>query len=56
VQLGGSAMYHGQLEMRPPLGAGAAPGERDIGRAVTLVRRGMWLWLALAGIGGWALA
>ncbi len=56
VQLGGPAMYHGQLELRPPLGAGAVPGERDIGRAVTLVWRGVWLWLALAGIGGWALA
>jgi adenosylcobinamide-phosphate synthase len=56
VQLGGAAMYHGQLEARPPLGAGAVPGERDIGRAVTLVQRGMWLWLAVAFIGGWALA
>jgi adenosylcobinamide-phosphate synthase len=55
VRLGGPAMYHGRLEDRPPLGAGDAPGERDIGRAVTLVRRGMWLWLAVAGI-GWALA
>lgn len=56
VQLGGPACYHGQIEERPPLGAGAAPGERDIGRAVALVRRGMWLWLVVAAAGGWALA
>lgn len=56
VQLGGPAVYHGQPEDRPLLGAGPAPGERDIGRAVTLVQRGLWLWLAVAGIWGWAIA
>lgn len=56
LQLGGPAWYHGQLEQRPPLGMGRAPGEADVGRALTLVRRGVWLWLALAGMGGWALA
>jgi adenosylcobinamide-phosphate synthase len=56
LQLGGPAWYHGQLEQRPPLGMGRAPGEADVGRALALVRRGVWLWLALAGMGGWALA
>jgi len=56
VQLGGPALYHGQLEDRPLLGIGAPPGGQDIGRAMMLVRRGLWLWLAVAGIGGWALA
>ncbi|MHB1619724.1 MAG: adenosylcobinamide-phosphate synthase CbiB [Sulfuricella sp.] len=56
VQLGGSAVYHGQLKSRPPLGAGREPVAADITRAVALVRRGVWLWLALAFLGGWAIA
>ena len=47
VQLGGAAHYHGALEQRPVLGLGAVPGAADIGRAVVLVQRGVWLWLAL---------
>ncbi len=52
VQLGGAAIYHGAIEQRPPLGAGSVPNADDIGRAVTLVRRGVWLWLALLFIIG----
>ncbi len=47
VTLGGVARYHGALEERPPLGAGDAPQAADIGRAVALVQRGVWLWLVL---------
>lgn len=47
VRLGGAAQYHGATEMRPPLGCGSAPEAADIGRAVQLVARGVWLWLAV---------
>lgn len=52
VALGGAAIYHGQREERPPLGAGAPPTAADLGRAVALVRRGLWLWLAALFISG----
>ncbi|QTQ31379.1 Cobalamin biosynthesis protein [Aromatoleum bremense] len=48
VSLGGAAVYHGQREARPALGVGPAPTAADIRRALTLVRRGIGLWL-LAG-------
>ncbi|POA98131.1 cobalamin biosynthesis protein [Chromobacterium sinusclupearum] len=48
VSLGGGARYHGQWKERPPLGCGPAPTQADIGRAVRLVQRGMWLWAALS--------
>jgi adenosylcobinamide-phosphate synthase len=47
VQLGGAAIYHGQLEIRPPLGAGPAPVAADLGRAISLIRHSLWLWLAV---------
>lgn len=47
VMLGGAAIYHGVIEVRPVLGAGHAPQAADIGRALALVRRGVWLWLAV---------
>lgn len=52
VALGGAAIYHGQREERPPLGAGAPPTAADLGRAAGLVRRGLWLWLAALFISG----
>jgi adenosylcobinamide-phosphate synthase len=52
VALGGAAIYHGQREERPPLGAGTPPTAADLGRAVGLVRRGLWLWLAALFISG----
>ena len=47
VRLGGSAVYHSQLEARPALGQGAAVQGGDIARALKLVRHGVRLWLAL---------
>ena len=47
VRLGGSAIYHGQMETRPALGQGAAPQGGDIARALRLVRHGVLLWLAV---------
>jgi adenosylcobinamide-phosphate synthase len=54
VGLGGTAVYHGAVEERPALGVGAAPTATDIGRAVALVERGQWLWLASFVL--WSLA
>ena len=47
VALGGGAHYHGQWEQRPPLGAGRTPDAGAIRAAITLVRRGSVLWLAI---------
>jgi len=47
VTLGGAANYHGVSEVRPVLGTGSAPQASDIARAITLVRRGVWLWVAV---------
>ncbi|WP_354682104.1 adenosylcobinamide-phosphate synthase CbiB [Cupriavidus necator] len=49
VQLGGPARYHGELEQRPPLGAGTAPQAGHVMACLRLVERTLWLWLALAG-------
>lgn len=46
VLLGGAAIYHGEEEMRPPLGSGPAPGAADLGRAIRLIRRSLYVWLA----------
>ncbi len=58
VGVGGTAIYHGAMEQRPPLGTGAAPQAADIGRAVALVERGQWLWIAcfVIGTGIWSMA
>ncbi len=52
IQLGGAALYHGVVEQRPPLGAGSAPKAADIGRAVSLVQRGVALWLGVLVLAG----
>ncbi|RDU96906.1 CobD/CbiB family cobalamin biosynthesis protein [Trinickia dinghuensis] len=46
VACGGAAWYHGTLEARPELGSGRAPRAADIGRALSLVKRSVALWLA----------
>jgi adenosylcobinamide-phosphate synthase len=48
VQLGGAAVYHGQLEQRPTLGAGAPATGVDIARAWRLVVRTTVLWLSVS--------
>lgn len=47
VALGGIAVYHGEEEIRPPLGNGPPPGADDLRRAISLVRNSLWLWLAV---------
>ncbi|EJM96744.1 adenosylcobinamide-phosphate synthase CbiB [Herbaspirillum sp. YR522] len=47
VTLGGAAIYDGQLEQRPPLGAGPPAQGADIVRAWRLVAGATGVWLAL---------
>ena len=47
LALGGSAIYHGQIEARPALGAGRPASGADIARVLQLVRRSLVLWLGL---------
>ena len=47
LQLGGGAWYHGEWEERPPLGAGDLPQANDIERALRLLDRVLFLWIAL---------
>lgn len=55
VQLGGPARYHGEIEQRPPLGAGTAPQAAHVMACLRLVERTLWLWLALAGASALAI-
>lgn len=48
VQLGGAAIYHGEVEYRPTLGDGPPAVGADIHRAWQLVARTTLLWLAVA--------
>jgi adenosylcobinamide-phosphate synthase len=48
VSLGGAAPYHGVWEARPELGEGDLPDAVSIRRALSLVRRGVVLWLLIA--------
>ena len=52
LKLGGAANYHGNMEVRPTLGTHNAPQAGDIARAMALVKRGAWLWVALLFLAG----
>ena len=54
IELGGAAIYDGELEQRPRLGMGVAARGADIARAWQLVMRTTILWL-LAALGAAAL-
>jgi adenosylcobinamide-phosphate synthase len=56
VLLGGTAIYHGHEESRPPLGVGPAPVAEDLNRAINLIQRSLWLWLAALFLIGFAHA
>lgn len=51
VELGGAAIYHGDLHQRPQLGEGAAADATSIDRGWQLVQRGVWLWLLILCLG-----
>ena len=55
VQLGGAAIYDGEIEERPPLGQGAPATGADIARAWQLVVRTTVLWLSCALIAAFIL-
>lgn len=48
LELGGPAVYHGILKVRPVLGRGNVPGFQDIERAVNLVHKATLLWMMAA--------
>ena len=56
IELGGPATYHGVTKDRPVLGEGREPCAADIERAISLVQRGLWLWVTLVVSGGMILA
>ncbi|WP_296255373.1 MULTISPECIES: adenosylcobinamide-phosphate synthase CbiB [unclassified Pseudomonas] len=51
VELGGAAIYHGELHQRPLLGEGAPADADSIDRGWQLVQRGVWLWLLILCLG-----
>jgi len=51
VELGGPAIYHGQLHQRAVLGEGPAADADVIDRGWALVQRGVWLWLLILCLG-----
>ena len=50
LALGGSAVYDGVTEMRPPLGAGVIANAKDIRRAWRMVVSSCALWLAMLAV------
>lgn len=53
VELGGPAVYHGELHERPRLGQGPMADADAIERGWSLVQRGVWLWLLVICLGGY---
>ncbi|SFB18784.1 adenosylcobinamide-phosphate synthase CbiB [Pseudomonas sp. NFPP24] len=51
VELGGAAIYHGEVHHRPQLGEGPAADADSIDRGWQLVQRGVWLWLLILCVG-----
>ncbi|WP_100635020.1 adenosylcobinamide-phosphate synthase CbiB [Pseudomonas qingdaonensis] len=51
VELGGAAVYHGELHQRPQLGEGSPADADAIERGWQLVCKGVWLWLLLLCVG-----
>lgn len=45
IKLGGKAFYHGDEVNRPELGVANEPDSKDIGRANTLIRRSIIIWI-----------
>jgi adenosylcobinamide-phosphate synthase len=56
VELGGAAIYHGELHQRPQLGEGAPADADSIDRGWQLVQRGVWLWLLMLCAGAYFYA
>ncbi len=54
IWLGGGARYHGVYRERPVFGCGRPPDDADIERAITLIGRTLWLWVAVIALVDWA--
>lgn len=52
ISLGGPARYHGVWRARPALGTGGTPIGGDVARALALIRRSVFLWVAMICGGG----
>ncbi|PVZ67762.1 adenosylcobinamide-phosphate synthase CbiB [Pelagibaculum spongiae] len=46
IQLGGPAVYHGEVHQRPELGCGKTAQAEDIERAIALIEKGPWIWVS----------
>jgi len=53
VELGGPAVYHGELHERARLGAGEGADASAIERGWDLVQRSVWLWLLIICLGAY---
>ncbi|WP_028694799.1 adenosylcobinamide-phosphate synthase CbiB [Pseudomonas cremoricolorata] len=53
VELGGPAVYHGELHERARLGEGPVADAQAIERGWNLVQRGVWLWLLVICVGAY---
>ncbi|MBL4608336.1 MAG: cobalamin biosynthesis protein [Pseudomonadales bacterium] len=51
VKLGGVAHYHGDSQVRPPLGCGDTASYKSIQQAEKLVNRSLFLWVSILFIG-----
>lgn len=51
LQLGGPAVYHGQIKQKPWFGGEQEPETADISRACNLMYRTLILWLIVIGLG-----
>jgi adenosylcobinamide-phosphate synthase len=51
LQLGGPAVYHGQIKHKPWFGGEQVPEDADISRACSLVHHTLFLWLIVIGLG-----
>lgn len=56
LRLGGAAIYHGAVKLRPVLGEGREPQAEDILRSLNLVLRALLLWLTALWLGAVLLA
>jgi len=45
ITIGGDAVYHGESEQKPTLGAGDTPTYKDIKEAQSLINRALLIWL-----------
>lgn len=55
IELGGKAIYHGEISHRPKLGSGRKAEIQDIERAIRLVQRSLWVWLFFILLGEWII-